>query len=118
MGEARTMLDGEARTMLDEVSHAIADVYRGHFDIERTGVSSYMIDDVLICVLENVGDISEQTADRSLGQRRAFQHDHEDEFSEAVERLSGRHVRTFLSANHVAQGIAAEVFFLSPTPDG
>ncbi len=107
-----------ARTeLLEDVSKAIAGVYEGSYDLARTGVVSYMTDDILICVLEQLGTIDEQadaSIDRVSDERRRFQQTHEAEFSAAVEGLTGRRVRTFLSANHVAQGIAAEIFFLEP----
>jgi uncharacterized protein YbcI len=109
-------MDQTAR-VLDDVSDAIADVYREHYVLERTVVKSYLVDDLLVCVLEEVGTAEEQaTMDRDeiLERRQSFQRRHEPAFCEAVERLTGRSVKTFLSANHVADRIAAEVFFLEP----
>ncbi len=103
--------------LLAEVSEAIADVYREHYVLEGAAVKSYLVDDLLMCVLEDVGTAEEQAAvdrDELLAQRQNFQRRHEPEFCAAVERLTGRRVRTFLSANHVADRIAAEVFFLEP----
>ncbi len=44
--------------------------------------------------------------------RHLFQQTMEDDFREAVERLSGRRVVAFISGNHVAPDIAAELFIL------
>ena len=115
--------------VLDDVSEAIAAIYGAGYDLTRTKVSSYMADDVLFCVLEDIGTVARQTepviadrvldmADRVLDDRRAFQRDHQTDFCVAVERLVGRRVRTFLSANHVGHGVAAEVFFLEAEPIG
>ncbi len=106
-----------SQAVLDDVSQAIIEIYRPAHDVTRTGVSSHMAKDILICVLEDVGSEAEQAeagADGVLDERRRFQRDHEAEFCAAVEQVTGRRVRTFLSANHVTQGIAAEVFFLMP----
>jgi RNA polymerase sigma-70 factor (ECF subfamily) len=110
-----------SQSSLDDVSQAIIEIYRPTHDLTRTGVSTHMAKDILICVLEDVGALAEQAevgADRVLDQRRRFQREHEVDFCAAVEELTGRRVRTFLSANHVTQGVAAEVFFLMPAePD-
>jgi hypothetical protein len=110
-----------SQALLDDVSKAIIEIYRPTHDLTRTGVSTHMAKDILICVLEDVGALAEQAevgADRVLDQRRRFQREHEVDFCAAVEELTGRRVRTFLSANHVTQGVAAEVFFLMPAePD-
>ncbi len=103
--------------LLAEVSEAIADVYREHYVLEGAAVKSYLVDDLLVCVLEEVGTAEEQAAldrDELLERRQSFQRRHEPAFCDAVERLTGRRVKTFLSANHVADRIAAEVFFLKP----
>ncbi len=115
--------------VLDDVSEAIAAIYGASYDLTQTKVSSYITEDVLLCVLEDIGTVAKQTEpaiadrvldvpDRVLDERRAFQRDHQTDFCVAVERLVGRRVRTFLSANHVGHGIAAEVFFLEVEPIG
>lgn len=102
--------------VLADVSEAIAALYRASYDLAASKVYSHLAEDVLICVLEDLGTVAERTeaatVEGILDQRRAFQRDHEADFCAAVERLTGRRVRTFLSANHVSDGIAAEVFFL------
>jgi uncharacterized protein YbcI len=44
--------------------------------------------------------------------RVAFQREHQTGFIAMVERLTGRRVATFLSANQTRRGVAAEVFIL------
>jgi uncharacterized protein YbcI len=105
--------------VLDDVSEAIADIYGDHYAVDRTSVTTYLMDDLLVCVLEDVVPTdAEQRAhvDAVLDQRRSFQRRHEPEFCAAVERITGRRVKTFLSANHVGDRIAAEVFFLAAAP--
>ena len=48
--------------------------------------------------------------------RVAFQKETEDEFTEAVERLTRRSVTAFMSANQTTPGIACELFFLEAPP--
>ena len=102
-------------TVLDDVSAAIAHIYRDHYAIEQTSVTTYLMEDLLVCVLEDVTPTNAEQRTLSaavLDGRRSFQRVHELEFRAAVERLTGRRVRTFLSANHVGDRVAAEVFFL------
>ncbi len=40
----------------------------------------------------------------------------QDEFTKEIERLTGRRVTAFLSANQTTPGVAAELFFLEPPP--
>ncbi len=48
--------------------------------------------------------------------RVAFQQGTQDELTAAIERLPGRSVTAFLSANQTAPGIACELFFLEASP--
>jgi len=86
----------------------------------RTTASTYINGDVVVCILEDILSSPEHElvatggADEVLDRRIAFQADHEDEFSAAVERLTRRRVVAFLSGNQVSPGIACELFFLEP----
>jgi uncharacterized protein YbcI len=46
--------------------------------------------------------------------RLFFQHARENDFREAVERITGRRVRAFVSGMDVRQDVASEVFYLHP----
>jgi uncharacterized protein YbcI len=48
--------------------------------------------------------------------RNAFQGLMEDEFTQAVERLTGRQVLDFVSGTNVDSGVACEVFVLDGRP--
>jgi uncharacterized protein YbcI len=93
-----------------------AEVY-GH---DRTTASTYINDNVVVCILEDILTSSEQAlvaaggASEVIDGRVAFQADREDAFSAAVERLTLRRVVAFMSANQTAPGIACEMFFLAP----
>ena len=50
--------------------------------------------------------------------RHLFQETMEADFREAVERLTGRKVLAFISANHIDPDIAAELFILDAPLDG
>jgi uncharacterized protein YbcI len=93
-----------------------AEVY-GH---DRTTASTYINDNVVVCILEDILTSSEQSlvatggASEVIDGRVTFQADREDEFSAAVERLTLRRVVAFMSANQTSPGIACEMFFLAP----
>jgi uncharacterized protein YbcI len=93
-----------------------AEVY-GH---DRTTATTYINDNVVVCILEDILTSSEQalvaagSATEVIDGRVAFQADREDDFSAAVERLTLRRVVAFMSANQTSPGIACEMFFLAP----
>ena len=58
--------------------------------------------------------IAEGDSSDVIDGRVAFQNGAEDEFKAAIERLTGRPVTAFLSANQTSPGIACELFFLEP----
>ena len=87
---------------------------------DRTTASTYINDNVVVCILEDILSCSEQEQVAAGGARDvidgrvAFQEDREDDFSAAVERLTRRRVVAFMSANQTSPGIACEMFFLAP----
>jgi uncharacterized protein YbcI len=88
---------------------------------DRTTAHTYINDNVVVCILEDILSSSEQelvasgSASEVIDGRVAFQADREDDFSAAVERLTLRRVVAFMSANQTSPGIACEMFFLEPT---
>jgi uncharacterized protein YbcI len=113
-------LSGSALT--EAISAALVDLYAEFYDHERTTATTYINDNVIVCVLENILTSSEssQVADGAgkdvIDGRIAFQEGAEDEFTKAIERLTGRRVTAFLSANQTNPGIACELFFLEAPP--
>ena len=103
-----------------KISAAMVALYSEVYGHDRTTASTFINGDVVVCILENILSSAEKelVADGGEGEvldgRVAFQADRRDEFSAAVERLTGRRVVAFLSANQTAPGIASEVFFLEP----
>jgi uncharacterized protein YbcI len=118
------MGDGEALAMGETLTRAIsaemvvlyAEVY-GH---DRTTARTYINDNVVVCILENILSSSEQElvaageSSEVIDGRVAFQADRQDEFSAAVERLTRRRVVAFMSANQTSPEMACELFFLAP----
>lgn len=111
--------DGLEGTKLTEaISAAMVELYADFYNHNRTTATTYINDNVVVCVLEDIlsTDESVQIAAGGGGDvidgRVAFQEGAEDEFTAAIERLTGRAVTGFLSANQTAPGIACELFFL------
>ena len=113
-------LKGEPLTAA--ISAAMVQLYSEFYGHERTTATTYINDNVVVCVLEDIlsTDESSQITDGDSGGvidgRVAFQKEMQDEFTSAVERLTHRSVTAFLSANQTAPGIACELFFLEAPP--
>ena len=113
-------LSGSALT--EAISAALVDLYAEFYDHDRTTATTYVNDNVVLCVLEDILSSSEsRQVDDGAGKkvidgRIAFQEGAEDEFTRVVERLTGRRVTAFLSANQTNPGVACELFFLETPP--
>jgi uncharacterized protein YbcI len=104
------------------ISAALVELYAEFDDHDRTTATTYINDNVLVCVLEGIVSTGEsrQIADGEsssvIDGRIAFQEGAQDEFTAAIERLTGRAVTAFLSANQTSPGVACELFFLEAPP--
>lgn len=118
MPGTRALPSGEALTRA--ISAAMVRLYGEVYGHDRTTASTYINDNVVVCILESILSSSEQElvtaggASEVIDGRVAFQADREDDFSAAVERLTLRQVVAFMSANQTSPGIACEMFFLAP----
>src|SRR4051812_24386562 len=83
-----------------------------------TRARTFIEGDVVVCVLEDMLTADELrlvargSSREVIDARVAFQEYAEDEFSAAVEHLTGQPVVAFLSANQTNPAIACELFFL------
>jgi uncharacterized protein YbcI len=83
-----------------------------------------MFGELIVTVLEDTFTTVERTladqgrADSVRDVRMTFQIATEDRFRKTVEELTGRSVRSFVSAVDVESEIAYEVFLLAPSSDG
>jgi uncharacterized protein YbcI len=106
--------------MLAEVTNAIVGLHRRHYGKGPTRSKSYLLDDVLICVMQDVLTTVERTLVEAGEQamvrdtRLAFADAMRDRFVEAVERIVGRRVLGFTSQVLVTRGVAIDVFVLGP----
>ena len=112
----------------DELLLAVTDAMVGlheryHHRAPVTAKSLLLGDDLLACVLGGVYTEVEKTMIElqrtALVQetRSAFQDAMQHKFINAVERLSGRGVNTFISNNHVGPDMEIEIFLLDPQSD-
>ena len=115
-------LEGEDLTIA--ISASMVDLYGRHYGHDRTTGTTYMNDNVVVCLLEDILSTDEDSliADGAskevIDGRVAFQEGMQDEFTAEIERLTRRRVTAFMSANQTAPGVACELFFLEAPPDG
>lgn len=112
----------EGSTLTEAISAAMVELYAEFYDHDRTTATTYINDNIVVCVLENIlteredaliaGGAGRQVIDGRVG----FQTDTQDEFTAVIERLTHRHVVAFLSANQTTPGVASELFFLDAAP--
>jgi uncharacterized protein YbcI len=118
MPDGRALAAGDALT--GAISAAMVTLYGEVYGHDRTTASTYINDNVVVCILEDILSSSEQKlvdaggGSEVIDGRVAFQADRQDDFSAAVERLTRREVVAFMSANQTSPGIACEMFFLAP----
>lgn len=120
MNDRAPELDG--RGLTQAISAAMVDLYAVFYQHDRTSATTYINDNVVVCILENILTqdesilITEGGAGQVIDGRVAFQTDTQDEFTAAVQRLTHRRVTAFLSANQTTPGVACELFLLDGAP--
>jgi uncharacterized protein YbcI len=110
------------RALTGAISAAMVELYASFYGHDRTTATTYINDNIVVCVLENILTrregtlIAEGGAGEVIDGRVAFQTAREDEFTAAIEHLTHRRVTAFLSANQTDPGVACELFFLDAVP--
>jgi uncharacterized protein YbcI len=114
----------ERGPLLATVSNTIVGLYKRYYGKGPTKARSYLLDDMLVCVLRGGLTRAELTLARSgrtdavTRQRHEFQEAVRDEFVGAIEELVGRRVVAFMSSVHADPEVNVEIFMLEPEPDG
>lgn len=114
-------IDGAVRSA---ISQAIVRIHAEHYGKGATQAKTYVWDDLIVTLLRDVLTVAERTlvqvdkSDTVRDVRTTFQFSLEQTFRDAVERLTGRRVRSFLSQVDPANGLGVEVFVLEPSADG
>ncbi len=109
------------QSLLMQVSNEMVRLYKEQLGRGPTRAwTTYAGPDALLCTLEDTLTPAEHTLVR-LGEhqrlrdtRLFFQHATEAQFREAVERVTGRTVRAFVSGMDVDQDVSCELFYLVP----
>jgi uncharacterized protein YbcI len=115
-------IDGERGELyLAELSNAMVALYKELFGRGPTKCrTSYAGPNLIVSTLENTLTRAEQNmaqqGDHKMLRdlRTYFQYQYENEFVGAVERITGRTVRGFVSGIDTKQDIATEAFYLEP----
>ena len=101
------------------ISNAIVGIYSKHYGKGPTRAKTYLLDDVVVTVMQDIFTTVEQTLiDAGKGEvvrevRTTFQYAMRDEFTSAVAAITGRQARGFLSQVDWHTDIAIEVVLLA-----
>jgi uncharacterized protein YbcI len=105
------------------ISNAIRQLIADYTGRGPTRARTSIRDNLVVVLLEDTltkGErrlVSKGRDDRVLEYRREFQDAMREDAITSVEELTGRKVAAFMSANHIAPDLAAELFVLEPTPE-
>jgi uncharacterized protein YbcI len=115
---------GTTESLGSQLSHEMVRLYKEQFGRGPTKAkTAFAGGDCLICTLEDSLTPAEKRMvalgehQRLRDSRLFFQHATEKEFTEAVERLTGRKVRAFVSGIDTKKDVSSEVFYLEPEGD-
>jgi len=112
----RSTPDGPLR---QDISNTIVTLFKQHFGRGPTSCRTYLEADLVVLVMSGGYTAGEQTmfeAGRWHDVRRArlaWQDSMEVRFVEAIERLTHRSVKAFMSTNHQGPDITVELFVLN-----
>jgi uncharacterized protein YbcI len=123
-GEADVRETGEGPNgaLRQDISNEIVGLYKEHFGKGPTRCRTYLQPDLVIVVLGEGYTSAEQTLFEGgrwyevREARQMWQDTMKERFVETIERLTGRSVRAFMSANHQDPDLAVEMFVLDPQP--
>lgn len=102
------------------IANAIVQVHKEGYGKGATRARTRMTDDMIVVELEDVLTRAEKTLvaagreDQIRETRHVFQQAHRDRFVGAVEEITGRKVRAFMSQVHFDPELAVEIFLLEP----
>jgi uncharacterized protein YbcI len=109
--------------LLTAISNAIVSLLREHYGRGPTKAKTYVLDDLVVCVMRNGFTAIERTMMEGGQQKRVvelrqdFQELMESIYRKEIERLTGRKVVAFLSQAHVEPDLTIEMFLMDrPLP--
>jgi uncharacterized protein YbcI len=108
---------------LQEVTNAMVRIYKEQFGRGPTKArTNYAGPDTLVSTLENSLTAAERAMvsldehQRVREIRLFFQHASERDFVDAVEQITGRKVRAFVSGTDTHRDVSSEIFYFEPVP--
>ena len=110
--------------LLTAISNRIVGLLREHYGRGPMRAKTYVLDDLVVCVLRNGFTAIEKTMvdsgnpDRVVEMRHEFQQMMGRSFKDTIEELTGSHVVAFLSQAHLEPDVTLEVFIVDPPLDG
>jgi uncharacterized protein YbcI len=110
--------------LLAEITNRIVAMMREHYGRGPIKAKTYVLDNLIVCVLSNGFTAIERTmmdggeAGRVLDMRRDFQGLMKERYSRMIEELTGRKVLAFLSQAHVEPDLTIEMFLMDGAVPG
>ena len=110
--------------LLAAISNNVVGILREHYGRGPMKAKTYVLDDLIVCVLRNGFTAHEKTmvesgeSGRVVEMRHDFQRMMGERYKEMIEELTGRKVVAFLSQAHLDPDITLEVFFVDEPLDG
>ncbi len=104
--------------LLSAISTRFVKLLREHYGRGPTRAKTYVLDDLVVCVLRNGFTAMEQTmvesgqSGRVVEMRHDFQKMMAERYKGAVEELTGAKVEAFLSQAHIEPDITIEIFLM------
>lgn len=108
----------ERGSLMSAISNTIVGLHKRYYGKGPTKARSYLLDDMVVCVLRGGRTRAEQTlidsgrAELVAKQRREFQEAVRDEFATAVELLVGRRVIASMSTSSPEPDVSVEIYIL------
>ena len=106
------------RQLLDEISDGMTLLTREHYGRGPTNAQTYVLDNLIVCVLRDRFIALERTMieagepARVLEMRSEYERLMKTQYSELIENLTGRKVLAFLSQTHVQPDLTVEMFLM------
>jgi len=106
------------------ISNAIVGIHSKHYGKGPTKAKTYLIDDMVVCVMQDIFTTVERTLiDNGKGDlvrevRTTFQYELRDEFKGAIQEITGRCPRGFMSQIDCDADMGIEFFLLEDGEDG
>ena len=110
--------------LLTAISNRIVGILREHYGRGPMRAKTYVLDDLVVCVLRNGFTAIEKTMVETGNPERVVEMRHEFQvmmgrsFKGAIEELTGSEVVAFLSQAHIDPDVTLEVFIVDPPLDG